>query len=166
MKVFVFGPSGSGKTYISHALRNSGINACDASDIPELSSWYDRHGRKVPSPTIADEAINNHYSFLWSKKVLEKFVNQFEDVYIFGGSGNMFDMLDLFNKSFFLKVSPELQKERILHSSRPTPLMDVNGNGIVIWGDWLEEEAKKRNIPFIDAALKPKEIFEIISTDK
>jgi len=165
MKVFVFGPSGSGKTYVSHALQKSGINAYDDADIEGLSAWYDRQGRKIAAPDTADEAINNQYSFLWSKKVLKEFVNRFKDVYIFGGSGNIFNMLDLFDKTFFLKVEPQIQKERILNSPRPTPLMDINDNGIVIWGEWLEQEAKKRHIPFIDASLTPKEIFEIILGD-
>ena len=163
MKVLIFGPSGAGKTYVSHALQKLSINAFDDGDIKGLSSWYDKQGNKIPAPKTADEAITNQYSFLWSKRFLEKFLSKISDIYLFGGSGNIFNMLDLFDKTFFLKVEPEMQKERILSSSRVTPLMDYNESGIVVWGDWLEQEAKKRNIPFINAALSPEEIFEIIS---
>jgi len=163
MKALIFGPSGSGKTYVSKSLRNVGINAFDGDDMEGLSAWYNKAGHKVPAPKTAGEALNNHYSFLWSKKFLAQFLNKFSDVYIFGGAGNLFDVFDLFDKIYFLKVDAPLQKERILNTSREKPLMDVNDNGIVIWGDWLEQEANKRNVPIIDAALTPEEIFTIIS---
>jgi len=163
MKVLIFGPSGSGKTYVSKAWKRKGINAYEDGDIKNLSSWYDKHNNKVATPRTAREALDNHYSFLWSKRVLRTFLAVHSDVYIFGGSGNVFDMTDLFDKTFFLKINLSIQKERILHSSRETPLMDFDEDGIVIWGDWIEQEAKKRNIPFIDATLSPDQIFEIIS---
>src|SRR5437868_11182506 len=106
MKVLILGPSGSGKTYVSHALQKLGINAFD-DDIEGLSAWYDKHGKKVPEPKSADEAFANQYSFLWSKKFLAKFLSQFSEIYLFGGSGNVFNMLDLFDKVYFLKVDPE-----------------------------------------------------------
>jgi hypothetical protein len=162
MKVLVFGPSGSGKTFVSKALKNAGINAFDDADIKELSAWYDKDGNRVAEPATADEAFENHYSFLWSKKNLAKFLCQHTDVYVFGGSGNLFNMLDLFDKVYFLKVERGLQEERILNSTQRNPAMDNNKNGLVIWGDWLEQEAKKYNIPFIDASLTPQQIFSQI----
>ena len=72
-------------------------------------------------------------------------------------------MTDLFDKTFFLKVEPNVQKQRILHSLRETPLLDFDEKGLVTWGDWMEQEAKKRHIPFIDATLTPNQIFEIIN---
>ena len=163
MKVLVFGPSGSGKTYVSRALQQAGINAFDDSDIKGLSSWYSPQGAKVVAPQTADEAFAKGYSFLWDKKALERFVNQFTDVYVFGGSGNMTQVFDLFDKLYCLKISPQLQKERLTNGTRETPQMDSNKDGLVIWGDWLEELAKRNNIPFVDAALTPLEIYAIIS---
>lgn len=163
MKVLIFGPSGAGKTYVSQALKQQGINAYDDGDINDLSGWYNRQGQQVPPPTTAREALDNQYSFLWNRKVLKTFLEQHTDVYVFGGSGNLFSVTDLFDKCYFLKVEPAIQKERLLHSSRPTPLMDFDEQGMVTWGDWLGQEAQKRNIPFIDATLSPNEIFAIIS---
>ena len=161
MKVLVFGPSGAGKTYVSHALRAMGVNAFDDDDIKGLSSWYNKDGKKIPPPQTADEALSNHYSFLWSRKFLAGFLSQYSTVYIFGGSGNIFTMFDLFDAVYFLKVAPALQRERLL--ARGTPLMDMDENGLVVWGDWLEEQARERGIPFIDASQTPQQILAIIS---
>jgi hypothetical protein len=163
MKILIFGPSGSGKTYISKAWKQRGINAYEDGDIKGLSSWYDKDGNKVAVPTTASEALNNSYSFLWSKRVLKKFLDAHPDVCIFGGSGNIFSVIDLFDKIYFLKIEPGIQKQRILCSSRETPLMDFDEQGMVIWGDWLETEARKRNILFIDATLSPCQIFDIVN---
>jgi hypothetical protein len=163
MKVLVFGPSGSGKTYVSTALRGMGVNAFDADDIKGLWAWYDKNGKKVAAPATADEAISRQYAFLWSKKALTAFLDQFPDVYVFGGSGNIAHVFDLFDKIYFLKVEPGLQKERLLHASRSNPAMDKNEDGIVIWGDWFEELAAAKNIPFIDASLAPEAIFTLIA---
>lgn len=163
MKVLVLGPSGSGKTYISYALRKQGINALDADSVVGLSSWYNRPGEKIAEPKSAQEVADNHYSFLWSKKFLRKFLDQFSEVYLFGGSGNVFDMIPLFDKIFFLKIDFETQKERIKNSVNRNRMFDFNNDDLVIWGEWFEEEARKRNIPFLDASLTPGQIFSIIS---
>lgn len=163
MKVLVFGPSGSGKTYIAKALQQSGINAFDDADIDGLSNWYDRDGRKVTGPATAAEAMEKQYAFLWSRKTMSKFINQYDEVYVFGGSGNIWSVFDLFDKVYFLKVDIELQKKRIMSPGRPTPLMDVNDEGIVTWGNWFEQMAAEKHIPFIDADQTPEQIFRIIS---
>jgi hypothetical protein len=163
MKVLVFGPSGSGKTYTAHALSKLGINAFDDPDIEGLSNWYDRNGKKVTQPTTADEALNYHYSFLWSPETMAEFIDKFADVYVFGGSGNVTSVFHLFDKVYFLKIDPEIQKERLLSCTRPTSLMDSNGDGLVIWGGWFEDYARQQNIPFVDGSLTPQEIFGVIS---
>jgi hypothetical protein len=166
MKVLIFGASGSGKTFISHALNNLGINAFDADEIEGLSAWYDKKGNKIQFPENAAEALQNHYSFLWSRKFLRDFLKQFTDIYLFGGSGNVTSMFDLFDKVYFLRIEPNLQIERLLHSSRENPGMDTNENGVVIWGDWLEKQAINLGVPIIDASLSPGQIFHIISSQE
>lgn len=163
MKILIFGPSGAGKTYVSHALANKGINAFDADEIDGLSAWYNKNGHKVPAPSTAREALTNQYSFVWDRRFLKEFLNKFTTVYIFGGSGNTFSVLDLFDRVFFLHVDPLLQQERLKHSSRPNPLMDKDEDGTVIWGEWLAKEAEKHGITFINAALSPDEIFSLLN---
>jgi hypothetical protein len=164
MKTLLFGPSGSGKTFIANALRSKGINAFDADDLQGLGDWYDRNWKKVATPKTTDEALSNHYSYLWSREFLTDFLGRYADtdVYLFGGSGNLFGVTDLFDKIYFLKVDPALQQQRLASPSRPTPSMDQDADGLVVWGSWLEEEAKKRNVPLLDAAQTPEQIFDII----
>jgi len=163
MKVLVIGPSGSGKSYVADALQVRGINAFDDEDIDGLSSWYNQQRQKIPPPKTAEEAFANHYSFLWDKKFLSDFLNGHDEVYIFGGSGNVTDVFDLFDKVYFLKIGPELQRKRLRSPLRKTPDLDFGEEGMIVWGAWFEEEARKRNVPFVDANQTPEEIFEIIT---
>ena len=164
MKVLIFSPSGSGKTYLSSELKKLGINAIDADSINGLSSWYDGAGNKVKYPEDADEEFFNNHSFLWDRIFLEDYLSKNPDVYIFGASGNIFDMLDLFDKVYFLKVEPDLQKERLLHQSRENPMgnTEYQRENAVRWGQQLEQKAKNLGIEFIDATLSPQETFELI----
>jgi shikimate kinase len=164
MKVLVFGPSGSGKTYVSNKLKQLGISAFDDSEIEGLSNWYDSNGNIVPNPTSAAEALDNNYVFLWSKKAMRKFLANFSTVYVFGGSGNVSKVFDLFDKIYFLKIDEELQKERLRNPLRPTPSMDINEGDMIIWGKWFEKMAEEKGVPFIDASQTPEQIFQTISS--
>lgn len=164
MKVLVFGPSGSGKTYVSSELRKLGVNAIDADTIEELSSWYDGAGNKIKYPEDADQIFLDNHSFLWDREFLKDYLNKNPNIYLFGASGNIFHMLDLFDKVYFLKIDPEIQKERLTHESRENPMgnTEYQRENAVIWSQELEEKARKLNISFIKATLTPKEIIEII----
>jgi adenylate kinase family enzyme len=168
MKVLMFGPSGAGKTYISYELRKMGILAYDADQIEGLSAWYNKYGQKVSKPKSAKEALDNEYSFVWSKKFLSDFLAKYADtdVFIFGGAGNIFKLFDLFDRIYFLKINSKIQKKRIQNSKDRNSQLDFLNDDIVMWGKWLEEEARKKNIPFIDATLSSKEIYSIISAEK
>ncbi len=164
MKVLIFGSSGSGKTYISLKLKKLGINAVDADLIKGLSSWYDGAGNKVAYKKDADEEFMNNHSFLWDRKFLEDYLSKNPDVYIFGASGNIFEMLELFDKVYFLKVDPDLQKERLLHETRENPMgnTEYQRENAVRWGQQLEQKANALGIELIDATLKPEEILSLI----
>lgn len=159
MKVLLFGPSGAGKTFVANEWKRQGIPAFEEEDIEGLANWYNREGRKVAAPATADEALNGGYAFLWSKKAMAKFLNKFDEAYVFGGSGNIKNLFDLFDRVYFLQVSKEVQQQRLRHAGRPSPAMDENQEGLVIWGDWFEEMASANGIPFIDAEQSPMEIY-------
>ena len=164
MKILVIGPSGSGKTYISSKLRESGINAIDADLINCLSDWYDGAGNKVEYPIDADENFFGNHSFLWDRKFLKNYLDKNSDIYLFGSSGNMFEMLDLFDKTYFLKAGPLLLKERLTHESRENPMgmTEYQRENAAKWAIEIEKKAKDLGIEFIDATLSPEEIFKLI----
>ena len=161
MKVLIFGPSGAGKTYISSSLRKVGINAVDADAVQGLSSWFDGRGNKVICPEDADEAFLDNHSFLWDKEFLKNYLKQNHDIYLFGSSGNIFEMLSLFDNVFFLHIDPVLQKERLQHESRENPMgnTEYQRENAVQWGIELEKKAKEYNISLLNASLTPQEIF-------
>ena len=166
MKVLVIGPSGSGKTYVSAKLREKGINAPDADLIDPLHGWFDSNGKKVSYPKDADEDFLDNHEFLWSRDYLKKYLDKQNDIYLFGMSGNVFDMLDLFDRVYFLKTNPDLLRERLRDESRENPMgkTDYQLENAIKWGEEIEEKAKQLGIPMIDAQQSPEEIFGKISS--
>lgn len=162
MKVLVFGSAGTGKSFITQALRLEGINAWDADDIEGLSGWFDIEGNQVEVPASAFEALENHYAFLWNKTFLSRLVDLHHHFYLFGGSGNVFEVLDLFDRVYCLTVDPETQRQRLLERAAPDPGRHRFDDSPVIWGQWFEKEARKRHIACIDGTLTPKQIWELI----
>lgn len=164
--VLIIGPSGSGKTYVSARLRLKGINAPDGDLIEGLSDWFDDQGNKVECPADADKEFLDTHEFIWDKGFLKDYLkNPNEVLYLFGMSGNIFDMIDLFDKVYFLKASSELLVERLRHESRENPMgrTDYQLQNAINWGKEIEEKAFALGITMIDASLSPKEIFKIIS---
>ncbi len=167
MKVLIFGPSGSGKTYLSSQLKNLGINSADADLIDGLSSWFDGKGNKVKYPVDADQEFLDNHEFLWDRDFLKSYLNQNSNIYLFGVAGNFSDMLDLFDRVYFLKAPPEVIMDRLTHESRENPMgqTEYQRQNAVNWGLQLEQKAKDLKIPFLDATLKPEEILKQIETD-
>ncbi len=98
------------------------------------------------------------------KKMQQDYLTKNPDIYLFGASGNIFDMLDLFDKVYFLKVEPDLQKERLIHESRENPMgnTEYQRENAVKWSQQLEQKAKTLDIKFIDATLELEEILNLI----
>lgn len=162
MKVLVFGSSGSGKSFVSQALRDEGINAWDADEVEGLASWYDAQGIRVPPPSSAREAMDQNFRFLWDKAFLARILNLHSNLYLFGGSGNLFDVVDLFDRVYYLTIDPVIQMERLRARAQSGSGLVTIDDMPVLWGQWLEKEAIKRNIPTIDGSWTPKIIWEII----
>lgn len=164
MKILVIGPSGSGKTYISSKLRELKINAVDADLIDGLSNWYDGRGNKIEYPRDADKEFLDNHSFLWDREFLKKYLERNPDIYLFGSSGNMFEMLDLFDRVYFLKVEPSLLRERLTHESRENPMgiTEYQRENAVKWALEIEKKAKDLGVEFIDATLSPEQILDLI----
>ena len=165
MKVLVTGPSGAGKTYVSAKLKEAGYPVIDADDIQGLSAWYDDQGHQVEYPADAGPEFLDNHRFLWSRSFLEQFLANYPDIYIFGMAGNAFEMIDLFDKVYFLKVPPKIQMERLIHPLRANPMgqTEYQHKNAVFWAQKIERDAKKLEIPMIDATKSPEQIWEIIS---
>lgn len=163
MKILVTGPSGSGKTYLNEKFKQMGINAFDSDLIQNLDSWYYRE-EKVPTPENIDKQFLDNHSFLWDRKVLEEFLKSQADVIIFGMSGNAFEMIDLFDKVYFLKVPPEVLEQRVQHETRENPMGKTaeQREAVVGWAKEIENEAKKLDLEFIDGTLPSIELFKIL----
>lgn len=80
-------------------------------------------------------------------------------------SGNVSRVFDLFDKVYFLKIDPEVQRQRLQCTGRQTPELDKNEEGIVIWGDWFEQLAIEHHILFNNADQTPDQIFRLISAE-
>lgn len=165
--ILIVGPSGSGKTYISAALRQKGVNALDADFIEGLSGWFDSNGKRVTYPSDADKDFLDNHQFLWDRKFLKKFLQDQEEIYLFGMSGNVFDMVDLFDKVYFLKTSPEILAERLRHKNRENPMgkTDYQLQNAINWAKKIGETASKLGIQMIDANQSPEQIFSEINNE-
>lgn len=165
MKVLIYGPSGSGKTYLSSQLKLMGHPAIDGDTIDGLSGWFDGLGNRVEYRVDADEEFLENHSFLWSRDFLEKYLADKGSIYIFGAAGNTYEVFDLFDEVYFLKVPIKVQQERLIHPSRENPMgmTKYQREQCAKWAHELYDEAQKYNIPIIDATLTPQEIWEIIS---
>ncbi|MBI2590177.1 hypothetical protein HYW32_04125 [Candidatus Berkelbacteria bacterium] len=111
------------------------------------------------------EFLDNH-EFLMDRNFLSKFLaEQQNDIYLFGMSGNVFDMIDLFDEVYFLKTSPEILAQRLRHESRENPMGRTNYQlqNSLNWAKEIEEKAKKLNIRMINANQTPEQIFSQIS---
>src|SRR6478752_8667664 len=103
MKVLITGPSGAGKTFLTQEFNRHGLQAYDSDQIHGLDSWYDSAGSKVTMPEGAGKEFLDTHQFLWDREFLTSYLEQNPNVFILGMSGNVFDMLDLFDKVYFLQ---------------------------------------------------------------
>ncbi len=166
-KILIIGPSGSGKTYISVELRRRGINVIDADSISGLSGWFDKNGNKVEYPEDADKEFLDNHEFLWDKEFLKKFLDKQKEIYLFGLSGNIFSVIDLFDKVYFLKIKSEVLAKNLRHTSRRNPMgrTDYQLENALRYAKKIENRANELGIQFIDVTDKsPEQIFREIKT--
>src|SRR3989344_2350284 len=162
-KFLIIGPSGSGKTYISAKLKKKGINAIDADLIPKLSGWFDKDGKEVEYPEDAGEDFLNNHEFLWNRGFLKDYLEKQDELYLFGLSGNVFSVIDLFDGEYFLKVEREVLADNLRHESRENPMgrTDYQLMNALQYAKEIEQKARELDIKVIDATDKsPEQIFE------
>jgi len=162
--ILITGPSGVGKTHTSSYLRSININAIDADEVEGLAGYFNSKREEVECPPDADKEFLDNHEFLWNRSVLESYLAQQNEIYVFGMSGNAFDMIDLFDKVYFLKAPQEVLAERLRHESRKNPMgkTDFQLQNALNWAKEIEENAMELGIEMIDATLSPQEIWRII----
>ena len=164
-RVLIIGPSGSGKTYISAELRKQEINAVDADLIPRLSGWFNKDGKKVKYPEKADKEFLDNHEFLWNKEFLKDYLESQDDVYFFGLSGNVFNVISLFDRVYFLKVNPEILARNLRHESRENTMgrTDYQLENALKYAEEIEQRAKELGVKIIEVMDKtPEQIFQEI----
>lgn len=165
-KILIIGPSGSGKTYTSSELRKIGINAVDADLIGGLSGWFDGMGNEVSYTEDANKEFLDNHEFLWNREFLREYLNQKKDIYLFGLSGNIFDVVDLFDAVYFLDVNPDVLRKNLRHETRENPMGKTSYQlqNALKYAEEIRLKAEKLNLTIVDATDKtPEQIFEIIS---
>ncbi len=113
MKALVIGRAGSGKTAVALELKRRGLNAFDADEVPELSTWIDlANGR----PTIVDNTgviDQTKVDWLWDEAILKNLLVSNDDIFLCGGAGNDLTLGKYFDKIFILDVKAVVQKRRL-----------------------------------------------------
>ena len=165
MKILILGTSGSGKTFFSKKFRKAGRNAFDADGLDELHGWYDWEKKKVPFPKDAGKEFLENHEFLWDRRFLENLLAKNPDIYLFGHSGNIPEISDLFDKIYFLKVPPKILIKRLDHKTRKNPMgkTDYQKQTIIKWAGENEKEAKELGAEFVDGTLASEEILKLIA---
>lgn len=168
MKVLVMGTSGTGKSYLAKELQKLDVKAVDADEIKGLHGWYNWRKERVPFPKDAGKEWLDNHEFLWDRKFLEEYLKEEKDIYFFGMSGNAFEMIDLFDKVYFLKVPDNMIVERLDHESRENPMgkTDLQKEAVIEYARFGEEKADKLKIQKIDGTLSSLEILRIIENNQ
>lgn len=123
MSVLILGAPGSGKTYLALQAKSQGMSAFDAdTDIPGLAGWVDSQGRSVVFPNQASAEWLKAHSFLWSPRVLEVFLHEHPQALVFGVSANAFESTRLFDRAYYLKITPKVLAERMMRGDRINPM--------------------------------------------
>lgn len=164
MKVLIIGPSGSGKTYLANELRKLGLNSIDADSIKGLHSWYDSNGNKVEFPKNAGKEFLDTHPFLWDRNFLISYLKGNPNIYLLGASGNVFEMIDLFDKVYYLDIPAKVIDERLQHKSRENPMgkTEYQRQNAIKWAEELKKKARELGLEFIDGTKSPEEIYHEI----
>ena len=162
--ILITGPSGSGKTYLSNVLKLQGINTYDADKVVGLTGWFDKSGGAIEFPSEAGKDFLDDHAFLWNREVLVDFLFKHPSVYMFGISRNVFEMIDLFHRVYFLQVPQAVLTERLQAADRDNPM---GGTAYQIeyslmWARRNEEKAQTLGVPMIDGTLPAERILSQI----
>jgi len=165
-KIIITGMPYSGKSYVSDFLKKNGENVIDADSIKGLGHWFDKRGNKVDFPHDASKEWLDTHDFLWDKNFLHLWLTeQKSSVYIFGFAANILELLDLFDKAYYLDISPEVLKQRFVENERANPMGQTEEQQETILRDLSDfaQKAKEKGLIFIQADQSPEKIYKIVT---
>jgi len=169
--VYITGNSGAGKSAVRKELQLRGYEAHDT-DENNISSWQNKYtGNIVERPLDKADRTNVWYSehdWNMSCNKIENLAMQANDKLIFlcGSTSNADEMLNFFDKVYYLSVDEVTLKERLTRRTSndfgkaPDELKNILG-----WHMSLEERYKNYGAQLVDATQPIKSVVdEIFST--
>lgn len=159
--ILVIGASGTGKTHLVEKLKGTYPFLYDADTIAGLSNWFDWEKKPVSFPLDADKEWLDTHEFLWDREVLQEFIKVHEPMVIFGLSGNVLDMADLFDNVYYLDASPNTIRERLKRVERSNSMgkTEEQVEGVIAYMQEIGAKAKAKGVPFVNAEQDPKQII-------
>lgn len=165
-KILITGMPYSGKSYVSAFLKKKGENVMDADRIKGLGQWFDKNGNKVDFPVGADKEWLDTHDFLWDENFLRSWLDeQKSTIYLFGLAANVLDVVDLFDKAYYLDMNPEVLKKRFAENERTNPMGHTEEQQETILRDLggFAQKANKKGLIFVQADQSPEDIYKIVA---
>ena len=162
-KILISGMPYSGKSYVSAFLKKKGEHVVDADNIRGLGQWFDKNGNKVNFPRDANSEWLKAHKFLWNKNFLRAWLDeQKSTIYLFGLATNVFDVIELFDRAYYLNMSPELLKERFSNNKRTNPMGNTKEQQEAILRalSSFAQKAKEKGLIFVQADQSPEDIYK------
>jgi len=165
-KILITGIPYSGKSYVSAFLKKNGENVVDADSIKGLGKWFDKSGNIVDFQADATKEWLDSHDFLWDENFLRSWLEeQKPTIYIFGLATNVLKLVDLFDKAYYLDVSPEVLKQRFVENKRANPMGQTEEQQAAIMNDLsgFAQKVKDKGLIFVQADQSPEDIYKIVS---
>ena len=170
MHVLIIGVAGTGKSYLVNKLREKGINVVDADSNIGLAKFVNSKGNEVRyNPNGGNKWWSTHFHVL-NIRILKKLLKENKILYLFGhvggqsGKGNgIFDVINLFDKVFYLSAPKRLIANRIkIRTDNPFGKHPEELKGVLYSKDKEDKMARILGLQFIDATLPTEKIIRII----
>jgi adenylate kinase family enzyme len=165
-KNLITGMPYSGKSYVSDFLKRKSESVVDADSIKGLGQWFDRNRNKVDFPHDATKEWLDSHDYLWDKNFLRSWLDeQKSTIFLFGLAANVLDAIDLFDKAFYLDMTPEVLRERFSNNKRSNSMGQTEEQQQTILRDLsnFAQKAKDKGLIFVQADQTPEQIYKIVA---
>lgn len=166
--IYLTGNSGAGKSTIRKELSRRGYEAHDT-DENDVSSWQNKlTGKTVERPEFEADRTKEWYDkhdWNMSREKVENLQDVAKDkiVFLCGSTSNADEMIDLFDKVYYLSIDQDTLKKRLLtrtdndFGKAPDELANITG-----WHDSLEARYRGHGAEMLDASKSVKEVVDLI----